>query len=304
MLERHARAFIATDNDPAAVSAYRRRGREVYYGDATNPAFLKSCGLMGAAAVIVTIHTQAAIDEIVEIVRELRPDMLIVSRARDATHARHLYAIGVTDAVPETIEASLQLSEAALVGLGVPAGPGDRLHPREARRVPPRAAGGRRPGRQERDPLDPGQDAATLAATGRTPMPKTLRFMNPPTMEKPPGYTHIVEIAGDARILFFAGQLGVDTSGKFVGAPGDFKAQTVQAFENLKAALEAVGAGFEHLVKINNYLVDIERNMAAFREVRDRYIVGVHRPASTTIGVPALARPGGLFEIEAVAALA
>src|SRR6185503_5840441 len=108
---------------PPAVSAYRRRGREVYYGDATNPAFLKSCGLMGAVAVIVTIHTQASIDEIVQIVRELRPDMLIVSRARDATHARHLYAIGVTDAVPETIEASLQLSEAALVGLGLPAGP-------------------------------------------------------------------------------------------------------------------------------------------------------------------------------------
>src|SRR5262245_49570998 len=123
LLERHGQAFIATDNDPAAVSAYRRRGRKVYYGDATNPAFLKSCGLMGAAAVIVTIHTQAAIDEIVGIVRELRPDMPIVSRARDATHARHLYAVGVTDAVPETIEASLQLSEAALVGLGLPAGP-------------------------------------------------------------------------------------------------------------------------------------------------------------------------------------
>ena len=123
MLERHGRAFIATDNDPAAVGAWRRRGREVYFGDATNPAFLKSCGLMGAAAVIVTIHTQAAIDEIVGIVRGLRPDMPIVSRARDATHARHLYAIGVTDAVPETIEASLQLSEAALVGLGLPAGP-------------------------------------------------------------------------------------------------------------------------------------------------------------------------------------
>ena len=56
--------------------------------------------------------------------------------------------------------------------------------------------------------------------------------------------------------------------------PGDFKAQTVQAFENLKAALEAVGANFGHLVKINNYLVDIERNMLAFREVRDRYLVG------------------------------
>ncbi len=123
MLEAHRIPYLVTDSDPAAVTAYRRRGREIYYGDATNPAFLKSCGLMAAPAVIVTIHAQASIDEIVRVVRELRPDMLIVSRARDATHARHLYAIGVTDAVPETIEASLQLSEAALVGLGVPAGP-------------------------------------------------------------------------------------------------------------------------------------------------------------------------------------
>ena len=64
-----------------------------------------------------------AIDEIVAAVRSERPDILIVSRARDATHASHLYGIGVTDAVPETIEASLQLSEAALVGLGLPTGP-------------------------------------------------------------------------------------------------------------------------------------------------------------------------------------
>jgi len=122
MLETHRFPFIATDSDPATVAQYRRRGREVYYGDATSPAFLNACGLLEAPAVIVTIHTQAAIDEIVRIVRALHPDILIIARARDATHARHLYAIGVTDAVPETIEASLQLSEAALVGLGVPAG--------------------------------------------------------------------------------------------------------------------------------------------------------------------------------------
>ena len=123
MLERHRFPFIATDIDPAAVMHFRRRGRQVYYGDAASLAFLKSCGLMEAAAVIVTIHTQAAIDEIVEAIRSQRPELLIVSRARDAAHARHLYAIGVTDAVPETIEASLQLSEAALVGLGLPSGP-------------------------------------------------------------------------------------------------------------------------------------------------------------------------------------
>jgi CPA2 family monovalent cation:H+ antiporter-2 len=123
MLERHGFPFLSTDRDPATVTEFRRRGREVYYGDATNPAFLRSCGLMEASAVIVTIHDQPAIDEIVRVVRSLRPDILIVSRARDATHASHLYAVGVTDAVPETIEASLQLSEAALVGLGLPAGP-------------------------------------------------------------------------------------------------------------------------------------------------------------------------------------
>ena len=122
MLETHRFPFIATDSDASTVDQYRRRGREVYYGDATNPAFLKSCGLLDASAVIVTIHTQAAIDEIVRIVRAVHPGILIIARARDATHARHLYAIGVTDAVPETIEASLQLSEAALVGLGVPTG--------------------------------------------------------------------------------------------------------------------------------------------------------------------------------------
>ena len=123
MLERHRFPFVATDRDTAAVTEFRRRGREVYYGNAAHPAFLKSCGIMDAGAVIVTIHDQAAIDEIVQLVRSLKPDMLIVSRARDATHARHLYAVGVNDAVPETIEASLQLSEAALVGLGLPAGP-------------------------------------------------------------------------------------------------------------------------------------------------------------------------------------
>ena len=88
----------------------------------TNPEFLKSCGLMEAAAVIVTISGAEGIDEIVAQVRALRKDMLVVSRARDADHARHLYQIGVTDAVPETIEASLLLSEAALIGLGVAMG--------------------------------------------------------------------------------------------------------------------------------------------------------------------------------------
>lgn len=123
MLDCHGIAYTVVDSDPSMVAAHRKAGRNVYFGDATNPAFLRACGVMEASAVIVTIHTQPKIDDIVAEVRTLRPDVLIVSRARDADHARHLYAIGVTDAVPETIEASLQLSEAALVGLGVPTGP-------------------------------------------------------------------------------------------------------------------------------------------------------------------------------------
>lgn len=122
MLDRHQFKYIAVDHDAAAVPEQRRQGRTVFYGDATNPEFLKSCGLTEAAAVIVTIHETDSIDEIVAQVRALRKDMPIVSRARDADHARHLYRIGVTDAVPETIEASLLLSEAALIGLGVPMG--------------------------------------------------------------------------------------------------------------------------------------------------------------------------------------
>ena len=122
MLERHSVRYIAVDHDADAVPHHRQSGREVYYGDATQLEFLKSCGLADARAVIVTVAAEKAIDEIVRQVRAVRTDIVVVSRARDAAHARHLYTIGVTDAVPETIEASLQLSEATLIGLGLATG--------------------------------------------------------------------------------------------------------------------------------------------------------------------------------------
>ncbi len=78
---------------------------------------------MDASAVIVTTQAKPIIDEVVHQVRSIRLDVPIFSRARDAEHARHLYKIGVTDAVPETVEASLQLAETSLVGLGIPTGP-------------------------------------------------------------------------------------------------------------------------------------------------------------------------------------
>ena len=123
LLKEHGIHYIAADSDAHAVTHDRREGHDVYYGDATDPQFLDSCGLAKAAGVIITIHTHDLIDDIVAHVRSVRPDVLIVARARDANHARHLYALGATDAVPETIEASLQLSEATLVGMGVQVGP-------------------------------------------------------------------------------------------------------------------------------------------------------------------------------------
>ena len=131
-------------------------------------------------------------------------------------------------------------------------------------------------------------------------MPDNIRFSNPDAIAKPPGYSHVVEAIGPGRLVYFAGQLGMDRSGK-MGA--DARQQIELAFENLKAALASVGAGFEHLVKINNYVVDIGANIVQFREVRDKYVNTSAPPASTTIGVPELARPGALFEIEAIAIL-
>jgi CPA2 family monovalent cation:H+ antiporter-2 len=123
LLKEHGISYIAADSDTHTVTHDRRDGHDVYYGDAADPEFLQICGLASAAGVIITIHDHDLIDEVVQHVRAVRPDILIVSRARDANHARHLYALGATDAVPETVEASLQLSEAALLGLGIPAGP-------------------------------------------------------------------------------------------------------------------------------------------------------------------------------------
>ena len=125
------------------------------------------------------------------------------------------------------------------------------------------------------------------------------RFINPPALRRPPGYTHVVEVTAPARIVYIAGQLGVDGDDKVVG---DFRRQAVQTFENLKTALAAVGAQFRHVVKFNNYLVD-RAHLPTFREVRDGYLAENDRPASTTIAISGLAREGALIEIEAVAVL-
>jgi CPA2 family monovalent cation:H+ antiporter-2 len=123
MLTEHKVKHIIVESDAGVVTRCRGEGLPVYFGDAKNPTFLKACGIATAKGVVITVNRPQVADQIVESVRALRSDIVIVARAGDEKHARKLYKLGVTDAVPETIEASLQLSEAALVGLGVPTGP-------------------------------------------------------------------------------------------------------------------------------------------------------------------------------------
>jgi CPA2 family monovalent cation:H+ antiporter-2 len=122
MLARHDISFVAIDDDPKLVARERQAGAYVYWGNAARAEFLQRCGIAQAAALVVTINSPRAAEEIVAVARAARPDLTIVARARDAHHATVLYGLGVTDAIPETIEASLQLSEAVLVDVGVPMG--------------------------------------------------------------------------------------------------------------------------------------------------------------------------------------
>lgn len=132
-------------------------------------------------------------------------------------------------------------------------------------------------------------------------MASNIRFLNPDTLYKPPGYSHVVETTGPGRTVYLAGQLGIDKNGQLVGAPGDFHAQAVQVMENLKDALASVGADFTNVVKVTNLLVDIG-HLPIFRDVRTKYLPSPP-PASTTIQISKLAREGALLEVEAVAVL-
>jgi enamine deaminase RidA (YjgF/YER057c/UK114 family) len=133
-------------------------------------------------------------------------------------------------------------------------------------------------------------------------MAANIRFSNPKTLAKPPGYTYVVEATGPNRLIFIAGQLGLDMENTLVGMPGDFRAQANKAIENLKLALADAGATIKDVVKINNYLVDMS-HIPIFREVRDQHFNMAAPPASTTVAISQLARPGALFEIEAIAVL-
>lgn len=128
----------------------------------------------------------------------------------------------------------------------------------------------------------------------------THRYINPPTLARPMGYTHVVEASG-ARTFYISGQVALDDSGNIVGE-GDMGAQARQVFENLHTALRSVGASFKDVVKLTYFIVDMSQ-MQTVREARDQYIQPEYLPASTAVEVRRLAREEFLLEVEAVAVL-
>lgn len=127
-----------------------------------------------------------------------------------------------------------------------------------------------------------------------------LRYINPPSLAKPTGYTHVV-VAPDGRTVYVAGQVALDSTGELVGA-GDFRAQADQVFRNLERALAGVGGGLDDVVKTTTFITD-RKHLPALRDARSKHLDSARPPASTLLVVSGLARPDFLIEIEAIAVL-
>jgi len=123
MLEAHGKDYLAIDSDSDGVSAARKEGYDVLFGDVARPELIERLKDREPVALILTMDNPVLVKRLARHLRAVFPDLPIVARARDAEHASELYKAGVTDAVPEALEASLQLSEAVLVDLGVAMGP-------------------------------------------------------------------------------------------------------------------------------------------------------------------------------------
>lgn len=123
MLDVHGKRWTAIEADVDVVAAARRAGKPVRYGDAGRSGVIEALHLDEAAAVVLTMNDPVQNIRLARRLRKEAPDLTIIARARDPEHAAALYRAGVTDAVPETLESSLQLSEAVLVDLGVAMGP-------------------------------------------------------------------------------------------------------------------------------------------------------------------------------------
>ncbi|MDZ4715598.1 MAG: RidA family protein [Cytophagales bacterium] len=124
------------------------------------------------------------------------------------------------------------------------------------------------------------------------------QFISPEGLNKPTSYTHVV-VAGNT--IYISGQVSNNEKGEVVGK-GDFEAQVKQVFENLSVCLKAAGASFDDVVKLTTFVVNYQPVQGGIiRSVRQGYLTGKNPPASTLLGVQALASPDYLLEIEAVA---
>jgi monovalent cation:H+ antiporter-2, CPA2 family len=123
MLTEHGRPYLAVENDIDAVLAAREAGYNVLFGDVARGALVQKLRVDEAQALVLTMDDPVLVVRLTRDLRGKYPELPIIARARDTAHAARLYRAGVTDAVPEALEASLQLSEAVLVDIGLAMGP-------------------------------------------------------------------------------------------------------------------------------------------------------------------------------------
>lgn len=123
MLTVHGQPYVAVEADIDSVGDARRAGYPVLFGDVARAELVDRLNLPAARALILTMDDPVLTVRLARRIREAAPDLPIIARARDMAHATELYRAGVSEAVPETLESSLQLSEAVLVDLGVAMGP-------------------------------------------------------------------------------------------------------------------------------------------------------------------------------------
>jgi 2-iminobutanoate/2-iminopropanoate deaminase len=142
--------------------------------------------------------------------------------------------------------------------------------------------------------------SAASAQTGGGKPALNVRFVQPDAIYKTATYTHVVEIVGPGRLIYTSGEQGRDRNGDL---PSDIRAQSILVLENIKAALAAVGATFDNVVKLNVYMLDLRKHQPIWSEIKQQYVNKSAPPASTTVQVPLLTREGALLEVEAVAAL-
>jgi reactive intermediate/imine deaminase len=129
----------------------------------------------------------------------------------------------------------------------------------------------------------------------------SMRFLSPVGLPAPVGYSHVVD-APARRLLFVSGQVPLDADGRLVGE-GDIAAQTRQVFTNLTTALDAAGAGWADVVKVNYFLRDVG-HLPVVRTIRNEYVDTERPPASTLVEVSGLFRDDILIEIDAIAVVA